>query len=966
MSIHHRMENALARAEELIAVGNKGAALHVLHDTVLLRWLPHNLGTLDAIMERFLRLCVELRKGRIAKDGMHHYRNTCQATNTAGIEKMVLLFVDAAEECLYSSEEIDRRAEDSSEHTMPSDYGLKFWELNCESNFKPEPKVELAQSMRFVWETYRVVIDMCRHNARLESTYSQLVKKAISFCHQNKRRGEFRRLCDMLRYHLSIMIKFPDQANGIHLSEKQSHQLQLELRFQILDIAVENRQWTEAFRALEDIHSLFVLARRSASPPLVRVYYERLGRLFLQSGDYIMLGAALSKLLILSSNPSSDELSPESKKILDMAIVSMLAAPLVPRDQPQNMSLEEAETRSNRLAYFVGLSRAPTTASLSQELLANERLPLASPAVQELHNHLTKNLNESDFYAIVTEKIRPILLDGPLSALTTADIDSLLESLLRNAALLSISRLSPVVAISDVTKIVSSIYGKPNIDCSVETKILLADGIRGGAFTLKIDELGKKIEFLRPAFSPRPVLVIENAQNSPSNMLYRRLLAVVNLLSKPEKPINLLDQAVSHAMKNLSVEHKNNLARKALIERRKEQLEEMHQRREREEARERTAKQRAEQEAEAKRLAEESARRENLRREAEKEEIRRELNRKREEDEQRRKENAALRESLEKTIAIVRRIDHMERAYRAAEVELLEQDYQCQKAADETAHNLRELSRIDQIKRQHSTDLAAKAAVEQIVHDRKSYLEKYIEPIIIKNRQEALKAFETACEARRAETISHKRASILAENEATKKAAIQKAAEEMAVAEKARKDAEYAEKMRELDMIAEKQRQKRAEVEARLQTEVPTKKFVGIENLSTAKITSNTDTVNIESNPTTDPIKTHEKYVSPVFRESRNKAEVENTISASRNLNRDHASVSKPPDQPATTTTSKYIPPSLRKALDEGSVNGSFEASKVINSNKKNSSNASFVVSTQDQQTSTGKYVPPISNLQNK
>lgn len=39
-------------------------------------WLP--VQVLEQIMFKYVDLCIELKKGRHAKDGLIHYRNICQ------------------------------------------------------------------------------------------------------------------------------------------------------------------------------------------------------------------------------------------------------------------------------------------------------------------------------------------------------------------------------------------------------------------------------------------------------------------------------------------------------------------------------------------------------------------------------------------------------------------------------------------------------------------------------------------------------------------------------------------------------------------------------------------------------------------------------------------------------------------------------------------------------------------------
>jgi len=60
---------------------------------------------------------------------------------------------------------------------------------------------------KFLWETYRSVLDILRNNSRLEALYAMTAAKAFQFCLTYKRTTEFRRLCDILRNHLANLNK---------------------------------------------------------------------------------------------------------------------------------------------------------------------------------------------------------------------------------------------------------------------------------------------------------------------------------------------------------------------------------------------------------------------------------------------------------------------------------------------------------------------------------------------------------------------------------------------------------------------------------------------------------------------------------------------------------------------------------------------------------------------------------------
>ena len=49
-------------------------------------------------MEKYLELCVDLRKSHIAKEGLYQYKNICQQVNIKSLEDVVRGFLKLAEE----------------------------------------------------------------------------------------------------------------------------------------------------------------------------------------------------------------------------------------------------------------------------------------------------------------------------------------------------------------------------------------------------------------------------------------------------------------------------------------------------------------------------------------------------------------------------------------------------------------------------------------------------------------------------------------------------------------------------------------------------------------------------------------------------------------------------------------------------------------------------------------------------
>jgi translation initiation factor 3 subunit A len=75
------------RAQELVAVNKNLGALELLHDHVTSKRTRNSpIASLEPVMILFVELCVSLRKGKTAKDGLYQYKNIAQNTSVQTIE----------------------------------------------------------------------------------------------------------------------------------------------------------------------------------------------------------------------------------------------------------------------------------------------------------------------------------------------------------------------------------------------------------------------------------------------------------------------------------------------------------------------------------------------------------------------------------------------------------------------------------------------------------------------------------------------------------------------------------------------------------------------------------------------------------------------------------------------------------------------------------------------------------------
>lgn len=78
--------------------------------------------------------------------------------------------------------------------------------------------------LKFLWETYRTVLEILKNNARLEVMYQSTAMLAFTFCQHFTRKTEFRRLCELLRNHVQNAAKYQSQMHAINLSDPDTLQ----------------------------------------------------------------------------------------------------------------------------------------------------------------------------------------------------------------------------------------------------------------------------------------------------------------------------------------------------------------------------------------------------------------------------------------------------------------------------------------------------------------------------------------------------------------------------------------------------------------------------------------------------------------------------------------------------------------------------------------------------------------------
>ena len=395
-----RPENALKRAEELISVGQKREALRTLHDVLSNnRRKFHWQKPFEDVMSLCVDLCVELRKGKTAKDALIQYRQLCQNTNMNSLEVIIKKYLDLTRMKCQEAQEKTNQAimdiEDLDEEESPE--SLIVQSVSGENSKARADREILVPWLRFLWESFRNVLETLRVNSKLEKTYHETARTAFEFCLQHNRKVEFRHLCDLLRHHLSAVQRSQaytsHQENRIILTNPETVQVNLETRFKQLAIATRLELWQEAWKTVEDITHFMRLSKRAVKPHLMGEYYDRLAQVFWMSKDYKFHAYALFKLFSIVKRTKKNVTGEEIQNLSNLLVLSVLCVPLtdsVPKAQ-QFMS-EEADFKLMNAAFLHAVE-VPSRNSLMKELVARGALEEASEDVQKLFKVLEREFD---------------------------------------------------------------------------------------------------------------------------------------------------------------------------------------------------------------------------------------------------------------------------------------------------------------------------------------------------------------------------------------------------------------------------------------------------------------------------------------------------------------------------------------------------------------------------------------------
>ncbi|XP_068638021.1 eukaryotic translation initiation factor 3 subunit A-like [Aristolochia californica] len=848
MATFQKPENALKRAEELINVGQKQAALQALHDLITSKRYRAWQKTLERIMFKYVELCVDMRKGRFAKDGLIQYRIVCQLVNVSSLEEVIKYFIhlstERAEQARSKAQALEDAldVDDLEADKRPEDLMLSY--VSGEKGKDRSDRELVTPWFKFLWETYRTVLEILRNNSKLEALYAMTAHRAFQFCKQYKRTTEFRRLCEIIRNHLINLNKYKDQRDRPDLSSPESLQLYVDTRFEQLKIATELELWQEAFRSVEDIHGLMCMVKKTPKSSLMVIYYAKLTEIFWVSESHLYHAFAWFKLFTLQKTYNKNLTQKDLQLIASSVLLAALSvAPYDHKHGASHMELENEKERNFKMANLIGFSLDPkrdnrevlSRSSLLVELTSKGIMTCVAQEVKDLYHLL-----EHEFLPLdLASKVQPLLakiskLGGKLafaSSVPEVQLSQYVPALEKLATLRVLQQVSQVYQTMKIEVLSDMI---PFCTISDVEKVAV-EAVKCNFIAMKVDHVKGAVLFCDMDLE-------SDRLRDHLATLAENLNSVRSMIFAPVKKASKLGDSLPGLAEIVDKEHKRLLARKSIIEKRKEEQERQMLEMEREEESKRLKLQKIVEEAEQKRLASEYTRREEQR-------IRREIEEREREEakallleaEKRSKkkgkkpviegdkvtkqtlielaltEQLRERQEMEKKLQkLAKTMDYMERAKREEEAPLIEAAYQKRLEEERSLHERDQLQEIELSRQHHAGDLQEKNRLVRMMVYKDTFQDKIVRQReaehnrLVNEREERLSRLS---EARRQERERKRKLIFYLKTEEERLTKLHEEEEARKHEEAERRKKEEAERMAKLDEIAEKQRQREREAE---------------------------------------------------------------------------------------------------------------------------------------------------------
>jgi translation initiation factor 3 subunit A len=402
---------------EFMEVGKQLSALEVLSDVLRSKKHRQWSETHESIMRLYLKLCTDLQKSMQAKDGLYQYRNICKDANLNSFKIVIDYFLNLAEKKAKAAREESAQTvldiEDLDAIQTPESILLST--VSGEDRQDRTDRIMLMPWVKFLWESFRNILELLKNNYHLEKIYTEVAKRAFEFCLEYKRRTEFHKLCDILRNHLMQLETAMEKAQSsqqhtMRLDHPETIQYLVDTRFEQLDKSIAIDLWQEAFKAIESIHILINRLKQKAKPSLLENFYQKQASVYWMANNKLFHAAALHRLFVLRKEQKKSFTldSDEAQQTASQVLLATLSVPILPvPSEMERFLIDDSnyQEKSRRLSALLRIQTPPTRVSLLGDLVGLGITTCVSPELMQLYDCLQTEFNP----LTLCKKVQPLI-----------------------------------------------------------------------------------------------------------------------------------------------------------------------------------------------------------------------------------------------------------------------------------------------------------------------------------------------------------------------------------------------------------------------------------------------------------------------------------------------------------------------------------------------------------------------------
>lgn len=403
-------------------------------------------------------------------------------------------------------------------------------------------------SMRFLWEVYKLSLDLLKTNGKMVVAYKESALSAINFCDKYNRITECHKLSVILRNHLHNIIKNQNSSASSTLTyimklDDETLKNLIPIRERLMTVCMKLNLWQEAFRAAEDTRLL--ICEGKALPSTLAKYWYNLSIIFWKAKQNLF--HAYSMYLYYFQNKKYNKRFANDSVLVNSIVLATLAVPTYNLGRDITGIISEtilSQEINEKLSTLLIQQGMVTREQLIDLLHTNNLLELASKEVRDLFTLL-----ESQFLPLTLSHLAKPLFEKIKETSDYEKYISPIEQLMVGRVLAQLSTCYKSIRLETLYKLIdfieASTLEKYILDISLKTSL-----------KIKIDQSNNAIFFEDTT---------ENLEKSAQiSKIAENLFQAVNSINKSkhnEDRKNIIQKVFSNleSLLNTELENRQNL-----------------------------------------------------------------------------------------------------------------------------------------------------------------------------------------------------------------------------------------------------------------------------------------------------------------------------------------------------------------------------------------------------------------------